>query len=232
MNTQATVGMLFGLALTLLAWWLATQIRRRLDHPAVNPVLLAVAFIVLLLLTADIPFDDYAPGGRLLQFFLGPAVVAMAVPVYRYREVLRKHWRSVALSLTVGCVVSIMSATGLMLWLEGDGLLTRSIAAKSVTTPIAIELSQSVGGEPGLTTAIVILTGILGAVVGVTVLRWARVRSSIPVGIAMGVAGHGIATASLTSDPTARMAASLGMVLNGVLTSAVLPAIVRLMTEG
>lgn len=220
-----------GLFLTLLAWWLAVQIRRRWDHPAVNPVLLAVAMIVILLLTAKIPFNDYAPGGRLLQFFLGPAVVAMAVPVYRYRDLLRKNWTSIALSLTVGCLVSIVSATGSMLWLEGDGLLARSIAAKSVTTPIAIELSHSVGGEPGLTTAIVILTGILGAVAGVTVLRWVRVTGAIPVGLAMGVTGHGIATASLTGDPTARMAASLGMVLNGVLTSAALPAIVRWMTE-
>lgn len=221
----------FGLILTLLAWWLALAIRRRWDHPAVNPVLLSVALIVLLLLTADLPFETYAPGGRLLQFFLGPAVVAMAVPVYRYRALLRANARPVAVALVAGCLVSIVSATGLMMWLEGDGLLARSIAAKSVTTPIAIELSESVGGEPGLTTAIVILTGILGAVVGVTVLRWVRVRSSIPVGIAMGVAGHGIATASLTSDPTARMAASLGMVLNGVLTSAALPAIVQWMTR-
>jgi predicted murein hydrolase (TIGR00659 family) len=221
----------FGFILTLLAWWLATRIRRRWDHPAVNPVLLAVTMIVILLLTADIPFDTYAPGGRLLQFFLGPSVVAMAVPVYRYRALLRANWRSVALALVVGCVVSIMSATGLMLWLEGDGILARSIAPKSVTTPIAIELSHTVGGEPGLTTAIVILTGILGAVIGVTVLRWFRVTAPIPVGIAMGVAGHGIATASLTNDPTARMAASLGMVLNGVLTSALLPAIVPWMTR-
>lgn len=219
------------MVLTLLAWWLATRIRRRWDHPAVNPVLLAVTMIVILLLTADIPFDDYAPGGRLLQFFLGPSVVAMAVPVYRYRDLLRTNWRPVALSLMVGCVVSIVSATGLMLWLEGDGLLVRSIAPKSVTAPIAFELSRSVGGEPGLTTAIVIMTGILGAVIGVTLLRWVRVSSSIPVGIAMGVAGHGIATSSLSSDPTARMAASLGMVLNGVLTSVALPAIVQWMTR-
>jgi predicted murein hydrolase (TIGR00659 family) len=222
----------FGLILTLLAWWLATRIRRRWDHPAVNPVLLAVTLIVLLLLTADIPFDDYAPGGRILQFFLGPSVVAMAVPVYRYRDLLRSQWRSVTAALVVGCLVSITSAAGLMLWLEGDGVLMRSIAPKSVTAPIAIELSKSIGGEPGLTSAIVILTGILGAVVGVTVLRWVRVSSSIPLGVAMGVAGHGIATASLTSDPMARMAASLGMVLNGVLTSVALPAIVRWMTGG
>lgn len=219
----------FGLILTLLAWWLATRIRRRWDHPAVNPVLLAVTFIALLLLTADISFDSYAPGGRILQFFLGPSVVAMAVPVHRYRDLLRSQWRFVTAALVVGCVVSITSAAGLMLWLEGDGMLMRSIAPKSVTAPIAIELSRSVGGEPGLTSAIVIITGILGAVIGVTVLRWVRVSSSIPLGVAMGVAGHGIATASLTNDPTARMAASLGMVLNGVLTSVALPAIVRWM---
>ena len=217
----------FGFVLTLLAWWLATYVRKRWDHPAVNPVLIAVAMIVILLLSADMSFEDYAPGGRILQFFLGPSVVAMAVPVDRYRNLLRMNWKPVTLALVVGCVVSIVSATGLMLWMEGDGSLVRSIAAKSVTTPIAIELSTTVGGEPGLTTAIVILTGILGAVAGVTVLRWCRITAPIPVGIAMGVAGHGIATASLTSDPTARMAASLGMVLNGVLTSALLPWIVR-----
>ncbi len=229
--THAIVQMAFGFILTLLAWWLATSVRKRWDHPAVNPVLIAVTMIVLLLLSADVSFEDYAPGGRLLQFFLGPSVVAMAVPVYRYRNLLRMNWKPVTLALVVGCVVSIVSATGLMLWMEGDGSLVRSIAAKSVTTPIAIELSTTVGGEPGLTTAIVILTGILGAVAGVTVLRWCRITASIPVGIAMGVAGHGIATASLTSDPTARMAASLGMILNGVLTSAALPAIVQWMTR-
>lgn len=217
---------LFGLTATLLAWWIATSIRRRWDHPAVNAVLLSVALLVGLLLTADIPFESYAPGGRILQFFLGPAVVAMAVPVYRYRDLLIRWWRPISASLVVGCVVSLVSATGLMLLLEGDGALARSIAAKSVTTPIAIELSVSIGGEPGLTTAIVILTGILGAVIGVTTLRWFRITEPVAVGLAMGVAGHGIATASLVHVPLARMAASLGMVLNGVATSIVLPIIV------
>ncbi len=222
----------FGLIATLTAWWLATRIRRRWDHPAVNPVLIAVTLIVGGLLIAKVPFESYAPGGRILQYFLGPSVVAMAVPAYRYRTLLRTAWKRIAAALVVGCIVSIVSATGIMLWLEGDGMLARSIAAKSVTTPIAIELSSSVGGEPGLTTAIVILTGILGAVGGVSVLRWFRITAPVPVGLAMGVAGHGIATASLTADPTARMAASLGMVLNGVLTSLALPWIVRMMAGG
>lgn len=216
----------FGLTATLVAWWIATNIRRRWDHPAVNAVLVSVALLVALLLTADLPFESYAPGGRILQFFLGPAVVAMAVPVFRYRDLLIRSWRPISVSLAVGCVVSIVSATGLMMALEGDGVLARSIASKSVTTPIAIELSESVGGEPGLTTAIVILTGILGAIIGVTTLRWFRITEPLAVGLAMGVAGHGIATASLVSQPMARMAASLGMVLNGVATSVVLPMIV------
>ncbi len=222
---------LFGLTATLVAWWIATSIRRRWDHPAVNAVLLSVAFLVVLLLAADIPFESYATGGRILQLFLGPAVVAMAVPVYRYRDLLIRLWRPISLGLAVGCIVSIVSATGLMLLMEGDGVLARSIAAKSVTQPIAIELSMSVGGEPGLTTAIVILTGILGAVIGVTVLRWFRITEPMAVGVAMGVAGHGIATASLVSQPMARMAASLGMVLNGVATSIVLPIVVPWMCE-
>ena len=219
----------FGLLATLVAWWIANRIGVRWSHPVLNGVLLSVAMLVVFLKLADIPFTAYAHGGRVLQFMLGPAVVAMAVPVYQYRALLRKAWKPLAASIVTGCFVSIVSATGLMVLLEGEGILARSIAAKSVTAPIAIELSRSVNGEPSLTAAIVIITGILGAVIGVSVLRWCRITDSLSVGVSMGVAGHGIATASLTSDPTARMAASLGMVLDGVVTSLVLPFIVEWM---
>lgn len=231
MTASALIEISAGLAATFVAWWIANRIRHRWPHPLLNPVLLSVVMLVALLKLTDFPFATYAHGGRVLQFLLGPAVVAMAVPVYQYRDLLRKAWRPLAASIGAGCLVSIVSATGLMVLLEGEGILARSISAKSVTAPIAIELSRSVGGEPGLTAAIVIFTGILGAVIGVGFLRLFRITDSLSVGVSMGVAGHGIATASLTSDPVARMAASLGMILNGVVTSVVLPFIVQWMVE-
>jgi predicted murein hydrolase (TIGR00659 family) len=217
----------FGIVLTLVVWLAALGIRRILRTALANPVALSVVVIVAALLLSGVPYDSYNRGANAISFFLGPAVVAMAVPLYRRRDIVRRHALPLAASVLVGCVVGILSAS-LTARLLGAGTATvLSLAPKSVTTPIAIGIAETTGGVPSLTAAIVIVTGMLGAMVGPEFLRRIGIRGALAVGLAVGTAAHGIGTARAfeESELTGAMS-SLGMILNGLATAVVLPYIV------
>ncbi|MFO7776396.1 MAG: LrgB family protein [Candidatus Hydrogenedentota bacterium] len=214
----------FGIVLTLAAWQAANVLRQRTGSALANPVLLAAVGIVLLLMAADIPYAAYNAGGQYISFLLGPAVVALAVPLYRYRRVLRRHGAALAGSVIAGGLVGIISAAGMAVVLGATGETARSMAPKSVTTPIAIGIAGETGGLPSLTAAIVILTGMLGAVFGPPLLNALGVRSAFARGLALGTASHGIGTARAfeESEQTGALS-SVAMVLNGLLTAAAVP---------
>ncbi len=215
---------IFGIVLTLAAWQAANILRQRTSSALANPVLLSAAGIVLLLMAADIPYATYNAGAQYISFLLGPAVVALAVPLYRYRDVLRRHGAALAGSVIAGGLVGIIAAAGMAALLGATGETVRSLAPKSVTTPIAIGIAGETGGLPSLTAAIVILTGMLGAVLGPPFLDALGVRSAFARGLALGTASHGIGTARAfeESEQTGALS-SVAMVLNGVLTAAAVP---------
>ncbi|MFP4193255.1 MAG: LrgB family protein [Candidatus Hydrogenedentota bacterium] len=214
----------FGIVLTLAAWQAANILRQRPGSALANPVLLAAAGIVLLLMAADIPYATYNAGGQYISFLLGPAVVALAVPLYRYGRVLRRHGAALAGSVIAGGLVGIIAAVGMAVVLGATGETVRSMAPKSVTTPIAIGIAGETGGLPSLTAAIVILTGMLGAVLGPPLLDALGVRSAFARGLALGTASHGIGTARAFEESQQTGAlSSVAMVLNGILTAAAVP---------
>lgn len=215
---------LFGIALTTLAWVAAVALRRRARTSLANPVALSVATIIAVLQFSDISYEAYNAGGRFISFFLGPAVVAMAVPLYRRRDTVRRLLRPLLAGVVVGCVTGILTAalTARLLGATSDTVL--SLAPKSVTTPIAIAIVDRTGGIPSLTAAIVILTGMLGAMIGPEFLRRIGVRDPFAVGLAVGVAAHGIGTArAFEEDEYTGTLSSIGMILNGIATAALLP---------
>jgi predicted murein hydrolase (TIGR00659 family) len=214
---------IFAVAVTIGVWLVAVRVRRQSGTPLLDPVLLSMGTIIALLLLFDIPYGNYEAGGRIISFFLGPAVVALAVPFYRQLGRVRKDFRAVLGSVGVGSVVGIVSASGLGYLLGGTPESVISLAPKSVTTPIAMELSAMLGGTPPLTIAIVVLTGILGGMLGPQIVRLLGVKNEFAQGLAIGTAAHGIGTARALREGELMGAMSgIGMTLNGVITAILL----------
>lgn len=221
---------LLWLTATLLVYWLAVALHARAGGPAaLNPVMLSIIALGGLLTVSDTDYRTYFDGAQFVHFLLGPATVALAVPLSRQRGRLRRHWGAITLALTAGSATAVVSALGLgwLLGLPPDTLL--SLLPKSVTTPIAMGIAERVGGIPSLTAVLVILTGMVGAVAGPALLRGLGLRNPVANGFALGLSAHGIGTARAFEDGAEAGAFSgLGMGLNGALTALAVPLVVWL----
>jgi len=216
---------LLGLTLTLLAYQGAVLISKRCGgHPLTNPVLLAVACLVLLLWATGTPYRAYFDGAQFVHFLLGPATVALAIPLYAQLGRLKRMAGPLLVSLAAGSITSAVAAVvvGSLLGASSSTLL--SLAPKSVTTPIAMGIAEKIGGLPSLTAVLVIVTGILGAVGAHAVHTVLGVRDHAIRGFTLGIASHGIGTARAfqISEEMGAFAA-LAMGLNGLLSALLLP---------
>ncbi len=215
---------LFGIGLTLLVYLLSQQLYRRVNSVWANPVLVSIVSIILLLKGAGIDYRDYARGGDMILFLLGPSVVALAVPLYQRRAEIWSRKRPIMIGIFAGSLASIISACGLAWMLGGSRDVILSLAPKSVTTPIAISIVDKIGGIAPLTAALVVLTGCLGAVCGPEFCRRLGITSPVSVGLAMGTSAHGIGTARMLEiDRLAGAVAGLAIGLNGLMTTFLLP---------
>ncbi len=213
-------------AVTLVVYVLALALHRRTGAFVLNPVLLSIAALSAGLLLLDVPFREYESGGRLLSFFLGPAVVALGVPLFHQSSELWRRRRAIGGSVVVGSVVGVVSGTVVAAILGAPAEVARTLAPRSVTTPIAIQIAAEVGGIPALTAVLVILSGVFGAVVGPILLRAAGVRSRAALGFALGAAAHGIGTARAAEEGEVEAAgAGLAIGLMGVLTALLAPIV-------
>lgn len=224
---------LAGVFLTLVAYELASAASRRLGSPAwANPVLLAIIILAGVLSVTGLNYQTYFESAKIIHWLLGPAVVALAVPLYRNLCLIRKSLVAIVAGLAAGAISAATSAVLIARVLGGSSQVIRSVAPKSVTTPIAIGISEQIGGIPELTAVIVIITGILGAILSIPLLRAMGIRCPRVLGVAAGVAGHGIATAHvLAMDETAGAFAGLAMGLCGVGTATLLPITIGLLTS-
>ncbi len=227
--SELTATPLFGVTLTLTVFVLAQQLYRRTGQLWLNPVLVSIVTIIGLLLAAGIPYRDYARGGELVTFLLGPAVVALAVPLYQRRLELWQRKRAILLGILAGSLASILSACGIAWLLGASREVIISIAPKSVTTPIAIGIAERIGGIPALTAPVVVMTGCLGALCGAEFCRLLGIRSPLATGLAVGTAAHGIGTARMLEiDRLGGAVAGLAIGLNGLVTTFLLPLLMLL----
>ena len=216
---------LLGLTATLLAYQAAFWLYRRSGgHPLANPVLIAVAILVFFLMSTATPYETYFAGAQFVHFLLGPATVALAIPLYAQIRRVRALLLPVLAGLVAGSLTAVLSAIAVGR-LFGASLPTQlSLAPKSVTTPIAMGIAERIGGIPSLTAVLVIVTGILGAVGARYVFDALRVRDPAIRGFAIGVASHGIGTArAFQVNEQSGAFAALAMGLNGALTALLLP---------
>jgi predicted murein hydrolase (TIGR00659 family) len=218
---------LLHLTMTLVAFQAASWIYEKANkNPLLNPVLLSVIAVVIMLVLSGTAYEDYFEGAQFVHFLLGPATVALAIPLYRQFDKVRASALAVLSSILAGSLTAILTALaiGSLLGASTDTLL--SLAPKSVTAPVAMGISEQLGGLPSLTAVLVILTGITGAVLGPVVLNIIGVKDWAARGLAMGTASHGIATArALQVNEVAGAFAGLAMGLNALATAILLPLI-------
>lgn len=220
---------LFWLTMTLVAYQIAHWIYRRCGaHPLANPVLIAVVLLLALLTLTGTPYDTYFSGAQFVHFLLGPATVALAIPLYGQFQRLVGLAGPLLLALVGGSLTAMLSAVFVGHWLGGSLPTLLSLAPKSVTTPIAMGIAERIGGHPSLAAVMVIATGILGAITAQTIFRWLKVNDDAVSGFALGVAAHGIGTArAFQLSETMGAFAALGMGLNGLLTAISLPSLIQ-----
>lgn len=223
-------GPLLWLTVTLLAYWAGdTASRAAGRRPLVNPVLVAVILLAAVLGATGTPYATYFEGAQFVHFMLGPATVALALPLYMNLARVRRAALPMLAGLLAGSVTAVVSALAIARALGVEGSVLASLAPKSATAPVAIGISESLGGQPTLTAVLVLLTGIIGAVVATPLLNALGIRDWRARGFATGVAAHGIGTArAFQVHETAGAFAGIGMGLNAVLTALIAPTILRL----
>jgi predicted murein hydrolase (TIGR00659 family) len=219
------------LTLTLIVYQLAAWLYQRSgSFPLLNPVLLSIVVIVALLVGTDTPYQTYFDGAQFIHFLLGPATVALAIPLYTYIDRLKQMVLPLVGALLVGSATGILSAVLIGQILGASPQTLFSMAPKSVTTPIAMGIAEQTGGLPSLAAVLVILTGILGAMLGKETLDLFGIRDSSIRGFALGLASHGIGTArAFQVDEEAGAFSGLAMGLNGALTALLVPLLLWLL---
>lgn len=219
-----------GIFLTILVYFLFRRLYQIKQSFYLNPVLLSIISLILLLYVTDIDYEVYMESARILSFLLGPAVVSLAIPLYKKRDVIKDYSTQISSGVVLGGLMAILSAFYIAYLLGGSLDLLLSVTPKSVTTPIAIGVSEQIGGITSLTAILVILTGILGNSMGITLLDLVGVDDKVARGLAMGVTSHGLGTARIIQEDELSGAASgLGMALNGVFTSLILYYLIQLL---
>ncbi|NJO06522.1 MAG: LrgB family protein [Chloroflexaceae bacterium] len=220
---------LLWLTLTLLVYLAADWLYQRAGRlPLLNPVLLAIVVLVLVLMGTRTPYDTYFAGAQFVHFLLGPATVALAIPLYTYYARLKKMLLPLVGALLIGSATGVLSAVWIGQALDLPRAVLLSLAPKSITTPIAMGISEQVGGIPSLTAVLVILTGMIGALLGNELLTLLRFGDNSVRGFAIGLASHGLGTArALQIHAEAGAFAGLAMGLNGATTAILVPLLVQ-----
>lgn len=221
---------LLWLTATVLAYLAADWIwQRSRKNPLLNPMVLSVGLLIALLSLTGTSYEDYFEGAQFVHFLLGPATVALAVPLYANFARVKRALPAILAALAVGSATAVASAVGLVLLLGGSMETARSIAAKSVTTPIAMGIAEQIGGLPSLTAALVLITGVVGAMTVTPVLNLAGLRDWRARGFAAGMAAHGLGVArAFQVNELAGIFAGVAMALNGMATAILVPAILSL----
>jgi predicted murein hydrolase (TIGR00659 family) len=221
---------LFAIVLTLGAYLLGVEIEKRVRNPLANPVLIAIVIIGVTLHLLHLSYQDYFTGAQFIHFLLGPATVALAIPMVRALEHMRRGFWPMISALLAGSLIGLLSGYGLVRLLGGSQAVALSMAPKSLTTPIAIAVSASIGGIPSLSAVLAILGGILVAISIDPLLNWFKIHEPSARGLAAGTAGSGIGASRVIPQHTLSAAfAGVAIGANGILTAVLAPILVPLL---
>lgn len=221
---------LFWLTLTIGSYLIADFIYRKSNlFPLLNPVAISVLIVSLTLVSFNIDYERYFDGAKFIHFLLGPATVALAIPIYKKWNLIISNSKAIFLSLMAGSIFAILITFSLSSYLELKDELILSLLPRSVTAPIAMGISEIIGGIPSLTAIITLITGIIGASLGVFVFDLMKLKKMEARGFSLGLASHGVGTArAMSRDKNAGVFAAVGMGLSGLITSIIIPLFLKL----
>lgn len=216
--------------LTLGTFLLAMQISKRLKSVLLNTFVLTVLMLVLIALIFNIPYDDYIAGNKPLTDLLGLSVVALALPLYEQLRQIAAYWKSILLMTTLTSFFAMLSGAGIALLLGANPQIVATVISKSVTTPIAMAMSENLGGVPAIAAIGVILAGLQGAVLGYVILKMIGLKHSESIGLAIGAVSHALGTVSvMEQDKKAGTYSSIALVLCGIISSILAPLVFKLL---
>lgn len=220
----------FGLVVSLLSYWIAMKIRKKLPYPIFNPLLISAIIIISILIIFDIDFNTYNKGAQFITMLLTPATVCLAVPLYKQIKILIKYFNAIIISLLSGCIAGIISIFIMCLLMKVDPIIYYSLLPKSITTAIAIGVSDKIGGNSTITVGIVIVTGILGAIIAKSICKLFKITHPVAIGLALGNSAHAIGTAkALEFGEIEGAMSSLSIVIAGLLTVIFAPIMATLL---
>ncbi|MCQ8213294.1 MULTISPECIES: LrgB family protein [unclassified Cetobacterium] len=219
---------LVSILISLVAYQIGVFIYRKTKITLLNPLLLGIIFVISILVIFDIPLNEYNKGTEIITFFLAPATVVLAVPLYNQIETLKKNIVPILFGITVGSTSAILSVIFLskLVNLEKDVLI--SILPKSITTAIGIEITKALNADTALTIVAIVSTGIVGAAIGPTICKWSKIDNSIAKGVAIGTASHAVGTSKAIEIGEVEGAMSgLAIGIAGIITVFLIPILIN-----
>lgn len=212
------------IVLTLLMYLLSIFIQKKTKIAMLHPALVSSIAIICVLLILDYDYDDYMVGGQWIYDFLNCTVVCLAYPLYLYRDMIVKHFRVILTSVLVGILTNIVLVFTTLKILGYSKEMTASLLPRSITAAVGIQVSEQIGGVDTLTVLFIMLTGLIGSMLGHYLVRLADFQTSIAKGLTFGNASHAIGTAKiLETDIESAAFSSIGMILTALLSSVILP---------
>lgn len=227
---EALLNPTFFIALSVGAFYIGLLIQKKTKSLLMNPILIAMVLLIGFLHLFNIDYATYHENSKLIDFMLQPAIVCLAIPLYQQLKRIRQQLIPLLISSVIGCVVGVVSVVGIAWAMGAPKEIILSLAPKSVTTPIAMEVSRTIGGIPALTSCVVIFVGIFGAIYGYMILRKSRINSPIAQGLSIGMSAHAVGTSkSMDISNSYGAFSTLGLIINGILTAVLTPYLVMLM---
>ncbi|MEZ5336089.1 MAG: LrgB family protein [Methanolobus sp.] len=220
----------FGIGISLLTFQAGSLLNKKVNSPLLNPLVLSMLMIIAILLSFHISFEDYNRGGQFITFFLGPATVILAVPLYKKINLLKENAVPIIAGIGVGSVAGIASIILMCKAFGLDELVSISMIPKSVTTPIGIEISTQLGGMPSITVAAIVFTGIAGVLLGPMVCKLFKIDNEVAVGVAIGTSSHALGTTKAVElGETQGAMSGLAIGIAGLITVIIAPILAKLL---
>ncbi|MFD3155902.1 LrgB family protein [Haloimpatiens sp. FM7330] len=222
---------IFGIMISLMAFEIGSIVYKKTNCAIFNPLLIAITLIIIFLLLFNINFDSYYKGGSIINFFLAPSTIVLAVPLYKKIKLLKANAIPIICGILVGSSCGIITIFYLCKLFKLDSALSISLLPKSITTPIGIEISKQLGGIPPVTVAAIIITGIMGAVIGPFVCKLFRIKDKVAVGISIGTASHAVGTTkAMELGETEGAMSGLAIGIAGLMTVFLAPLLLKILS--
>ena len=227
MNEILQDSLYFGVAISLFTYWIDWKIQQKWKKPILNPLLISMILVIVVLSVFHIEYETYQYGAKYITYFLTPATICLAVPLYRQIQKLKENVVAVIVSIFCGCLAHVLILVGIATIFDVSDVLTFSLLPKSVTTAIALGVTEEIGGIAAVTVVGVSIAGLMGAIVGPSILKIVRITEPVAQGLAIGSASHAVGTSKAVELGEVQAAmSSLSIVVTGILTVVIVPIVV------